>query len=58
MKGYDIKDFILLPDVNNFSLNENNIKQEPLIDNFNYVKENDKIIIKNFLSKIQQWRRK
>ena len=54
MKGYDIKDFILLPDVNNFSLNENNIKQEPLIDNFNYVKENDKIIIKNFLLKIQQ----
>jgi hypothetical protein len=52
VKEYGIKDFILLPDVDNFSVNENNIKQESLVDSFNYVKENDKIIIKNFPSKI------
>ena len=52
VKDYGIKDFILLPDVDNFSVNENNIKQEPLVENFFYVKENDKIIIKNFPSKI------
>ena len=52
MKDYGIKDFILLPDVDNFSVNENNIRQEPLIDNFIYVKENDKVINKNFPSEI------
>ena len=52
VKDYVIKDFILLPDVDNFSVNENNIKQESLVDSFNYAKKNDKIIIKNFPSKI------
>ena len=52
VKDYVIKDFILLPDVDNFPVNKNNIKQESLVDSFNYVKKNDKIIIKNFPSKI------
>ena len=50
VKDYGIKDFILFPDIDNFS--ENNLKQESLVDSFNYAKKNDKIIIKNFPSKI------
>lgn len=52
MKDYDIKDLILLPELNNFIVNENNMEQESLINNFNYVKENDKSIIKNLPSEI------
>jgi hypothetical protein len=52
VKDYDIKDLILLPELNNFIVNENNMEQESLINNFNYVKENDKNIIKNLPSEI------
>ena len=52
VKDYDIKDLILLPELNNFIVNENNMEQESLIDNFNYVKENNKRIIKNLSSEI------
>lgn len=52
MKDYDIKDLILLSELNNFIVNENNMEQESLINNFNYVKENDKNIIKNLPSEI------
>ena len=52
MKDYDIKDLILLPELNNFIVNENNMEEESLINNFNYVKETDKSIIKNLPSEI------
>jgi len=52
VKDYDIKDFIIQPDVNNLIMNENNIEQEPVLNDFNYEKKNDKIIIKNFPSEI------
>ena len=52
VKDYDIKDLILLSELNNFIVNENNMEQESLIDNFNYVKENNKRIIKNLSSEI------
>ena len=52
VKDYDIKNLILLPELNNFIVNENNMEQESLIDNFNYVKENNKRIIKNLSSEI------
>lgn len=52
MKDYDIKDLILLPELNNFIVDENNMEQESLINNFNYVEENDKSFIKNLPSEI------
>ena len=52
MKDYDIKDVILLPELNNFIVNENNMEEVSLINNFNYVKETDKSIIKKLPSEI------